>query len=347
MIHLGIIGCGWVVSYAHVKALQRLTDIVKVVALADPSPGRNELVGEELGVPPSHWYADYSEMIEQEELDCVDLALPHFLHEPITIDCVQHGLHIFSDKPLATSLQSADRILKAVEQARVIFGIAHNYLYHSVYPRSLELIAEDRIGRPFFIRHESCGGDHNIGAESYDPDWRIRSRHAGGGVLLDLGYHNIYTAEALMGSPVESVSGRVGTFATNSEVDDTAAALLYHANGGVTSVQVSRAVKGTGASVLEVHGTKGSLRCWETGDTSLEIFENSIGEWKPQSVTAGMLPDSFFGTLHAFFTAVEGNDPPRLGAAAARHNLAVIEAIYRASAENSVIRVSKVGHGNH
>ena len=118
MIHLGIIGCGWVVSYAHVKALQRLTDIVKVVALADPSPGRNELVGEELGVPPSHWYADYSEMIEQEELDGVDLALPHFLHESITIDCVQHGLHIFSDKPLATNLQSADRILKAVEQAR-------------------------------------------------------------------------------------------------------------------------------------------------------------------------------------------------------------------------------------
>ncbi len=339
MIRLGIIGCGRIVAEAHVDALQNLTDLVHVVALADPSPDRTQLVGEALGVEPAHHYSDFAEMLERETLDCVDLAVPHFLHQSITVACAQEGLHIFAEKPLGTSLESVDRILQAVERAGVTLGIAHNYLYLDAYQAALEEIAAGRIGRPFLIRSESLGGSHFPGTPSYDPDWRTQHAQAGGGALLDNGYHQIYTAEALMGAPVAKVSGRVSTFVNQQDVDDTAVALLHHANGGVTSLQVSWAVRGGGKPVLEVHGTAGSLRLWEQDDRPLEIHQNTVGEWRPVTTDARPWASSFRGLMRDFFAALATGEQPKLGGVQARHNLAVIEAIYRAGAEEQVVSV--------
>jgi len=340
MITAAVIGCGRIVAEGHAHAFQALKDRVQVIAVADPVPERRALIGEMLGVPEGARFADYRDLLSRETPDFVDLALPHFLHEEVTIACAQAGRHILSEKPLATSLESADRILEAVDKAGVYLGIMHNYRYLPHNARALELIAEGRIGDPFFVRSEGLGGGHYRGASEYDPHWRARSERSGGGALLDNGYHNIYMAEALMGSPVKSVYAHIGTYVQKQDVDDLAVVLLEHENGGVSSIQVSWAVRGGGQWVSEVHGTAGSLRFI---NGRLELFENDRGEWQPQDAGGFDHRSSFVKLFSEFITALEQGRPPRLDGRAARHNLAIVMAAYESSRRKRPVTLSELG----
>ncbi len=339
MLTAAIIGCGRIVAEGHLHAFQTLKDRVRVIALADPAPERRALVGDALDVPESARYADYRDLLHRETPDFVDLALPHFLHEEVTIACAQAGRHILTEKPLTTSLESADRILEAVARAGVRLGIIHNYRYlpHNVH--ALRLIEAGKIGEPFFIRNEGLGGGHYRGAPGYDPDWRAKGERAGGGALLDNGYHNMYVAETLMQSPVKAVFAHVGTYVQRQDVDDLAVVLLEHENGGVSSVQVSWAIRGGGQWVSEVHGTEGSLR-FVNG--RLELFENDQGQWVSQDVGERNHGRSFVGLFSDFITALEQGRPPALDGRAARHNLAIVMAAYESSRRKRPVALSEL-----
>jgi len=304
------------------------------VALADPSPERLRVIGELLDVPGERRFADYKRMLDETELDFVDLALPHFLHEEVTIYVAEQGVDILSEKPLSISLESVDRILRAVEENGVRLGVYHNYKWMPVFARAKELIEEGRIGQPFLIRFEHLGGGHYPGAQGYDPDWRTKAARAGGGCLLDNGYHYCYLAEWLMGSPVESVYGRVGTFVQRQDVDDLALLLLGHANGHTTSIQFSWAVKSGGQGASEIYGTEGTLR-FRWRDHPLALYENRVGKWDYPELGAGA--NSFSALLGEFLTTFQTGEPLPVSGEEARHNLAIVMAGYESSQQGAAV----------
>ncbi len=340
-LRVGIIGCGRIVEEGHARAFRDHSDRAEVVALADSSPERLRVVGELLDVPQEERFADYKEMLTQMELDWVDLALPHFLHEEVTVYAAEQGVDILSEKPLSTSLESVDRILKAVEENGVRLGVYHNYKWMPAFAKAKELIEEGRIGQPFLIRFEYLGGSHYPGAQGYDPDWRIKAARAGGGCLLDNGYHYCYLAEWLMGSPVESVYGRVGTFVQQQDVDDLALLLLSHANGTISSIQFSWAIKSEGQRASELYGTEGTLR-FQRGDQPLALYENQVGEWVYPEVDAEA--HSFSGLLKEFLTAFQTGGPLPVSGKEARHNLAIVMAGYESNQRGMPVSVAELLH---
>jgi len=336
-LRVGIIGCGRIVEEGHARAFLENSDRAQVVALADPSPERLKIVGELLGVPQEGRFANYKDMLAQTELDFVDLALPHFLHEEVAVYAAEQGVDILSEKPLSTSLESVDRILRAVEENDVRLGVYHNYKWMPAFAKARELIEEGRIGQPFLIRFEHLGGGHYPGAQGYDPDWRTKSARAGGGCLLDNGYHFCYLAEWLMGSPVESVYGRVETFVQQQDVDDLALLLLSHANGTISSIQQSWAVKSGGERASEIYGTEGTLRLrW--GNQPLALYENRAGRWIYPEVDTSM--HSFSSLLSEFLTAFQTGGPLPVSGEEARHNLAIVMAGYKSQETGQVIKIA-------
>jgi len=340
-LRVGIIGCGRIVEEGHARAFRDNSSRVEVVALADPSPERLRIVGESLDVPEEGRFADYKRMLAQTELDLVDLALPHFLHEEVTVYAAEQGVAILSEKPLSTSLESVDRILRAVEENDVRLGVYHNYKWMPAFAKAKELIEEGRIGQPFLVRFEYLGGGHYPGAQGYDPDWRTKAVRAGGGCLLDNGYHFCYLAEWLMGSPVESVYGRVGTFVQQQDVDDLALLLLSHANGAISSIQFSWAVKSGGERASEVYGTEGTLR-FRWGEQPLALYENRVGEWAYPEVDADA--HSFSALLGEFLTAFRTGGPMPVSGEEARHNLAIVKAGYESSQRGMPVSVAELLH---
>jgi len=341
MLRVGIIGCGRIMEEGHAPAFLKLRDRVEVVALADPSPHRRELVGDMLGVPACGRFADYADMLTNAEVDFVDLALPHFLHEEITIACAEAGVNILSEKPLSTSVASAKRMLAAVDKAGVTLGVLHNYKWQPRYRQAQAWIDEGRIGKPFFVRSEHLGGGHYKGASGYDPDWRAKAARAGGGALLDNGYHYIYLAESWMQSPVQEAYGKVGTYVQQQDVDDLAAVLLTHENGGISSVQFSWAVKATGQAVGEVHGTRGSISFTRAAPVSL--FQNDENQW----TDAELAPDSgFTGLISEYVAALEAGGQPPVTGQDALHNLAIVMAAYASAERDEPVRIADILEGS-
>ena len=332
---IGIIGFGRIAETSHLPALIELSDLVEIVAIADSSDVRRTVARKLTGLPAGKLYADYRNMLANERLDAVDIALPHFLHERAAIDSARAGVNVIIEKPLAPTLDEADRIIQAVNQAGVQLAVIHNYIYRAPEAEALRLIRQDAIGKPFLARFEYMGEGHYLGAEGYDPDWRTRSEQAGGGALLDNAYHSIYCSRQFVGVPVERVFARVATFVRPIEVDDTALVLMTHQGGAISSVQASWSTSGGGQGVGEIHGARGSLAFGRDG-VPLSIYRDSSGRWESIDVSAG---DGFASYFESCFRSLIDRKPPPVGASEARLNLALIESAYRSEALNRALEV--------
>ncbi|MDE2918948.1 MAG: Gfo/Idh/MocA family oxidoreductase, partial [Chloroflexota bacterium] len=171
-----------------------------------------------------------------------------------------------------------------------------------------------------------------VGAAAYDPTWRSRREDAGGGALLDNGYHNLYTAEAMLQSPITQVSARVGTHVREQDVDDTAALMLGHASGA-TSIVLAAWSATSATGLTEVHGDLGSIRL-DRGEAVLhtsdrtEVLENTDAD------ELGFTP-----IFRRFADAVRGDAPPLHTLAEGRRNLQLVFAGYDSAIDNQVVHV--------
>jgi predicted dehydrogenase len=122
-LKVGIIGCGCFAPF-HINALRQLSDRVSVVWAADPDAARAAAVAASIGARP---LADYRDGLAV--VDAVDILVPHHLHRPIAIDCLNAGRHVLLEKPIALTLQEADEIIAAAERSQRTFMVAYPHRY--------------------------------------------------------------------------------------------------------------------------------------------------------------------------------------------------------------------------
>ncbi len=334
MKRVGIIGCGRIAEQGHLPGYVELADRIDVVAVADPAAERRDLLGDRLHIPSASRYVEYRDLLARDDLDYVDICLPHHLHHAATIAAAEAGHNILLEKPIAANEAEALEIIAAVEQADVVFSLIHNYSRQAVPGRVLELVHAGAIGTPYLVRFEGFGNYHYQGTAAYDPGWRAKAGRGGGGALLDNGYHSIYLARNLMQSEVREVFGAVGTFARDFEVEDTALAILRHENGAITSIQ-----NGWGADrsmpAREIQGSAGSL-VLGGGEHAIELWKGEHCEY-PAPWAAE--PGAFARVFSAFCDALDDNGPVPTPAEDGLMNLRIILAAYEASRTGSVIEL--------
>jgi len=339
MLRIGLIGCGRTVQIAHAPALQALGDFYQVAAIADQSPEALERTGLQLGLAPEHRYTDYREMLTGEELNVVDIALPHAYHHETARAALMAGLHLISERPLALSIHDAEELLRIAEMRGRLISVLHFYLYYPPFREAIRAVRSGAIGDPFLIRCEGVTGGFGPGTESYHPEWHVNLEIAGGGVWLDSGYHAGYLSVALMGSPVVSLAARTENFATDLAVDDTAAALLMHENNGISSIQAAWSVPAGGQRVFEIYGTEGAIALDHEG-YPLGVFSNATRTWDHPAVDGGHA-ESFIGIFTAIAECLRFGAPPPVSHRDALHALQIITAGYRASERNAVVGVEE------
>ena len=345
-VRLGLIGCGGIVRISHAPGYQAIPELVRVTALADPVSDNLQRMGEVLAVPPDRRYADHRQMLEHAELDAVTIATPHHLHAEHAMDAAAAGLAVISEKPMATSVEQAQEVLAAVQRHGVPYAVVHNFLFAQGTERARALLAEGAAGTPFFGRAKSL---FNKTDDRADPnrEWRA-SRAAGGGAINDTAYHEIYLLETLVGSPVRYVEARVATQHFDFDVDDLALLLLEHDNGALSTVATSWCVPGGGgagggdagesANLAEVHGPAGGVRVMRRG-RGLWKYARSTGQWQevalpPQPTWAESGHAAYFA---ATFDALARGAPPPIGGELALHNLRIVAAARRATAERRAV----------
>jgi predicted dehydrogenase len=184
MLKIGIIGAGAVVQGAHVKAFQGRRD-VEVVGIADPNEAYRARVGASLGC--SRLYEDYRRLLDDRSVQALDICLPHFMHEGVVIEALSAGKDVLLEKPIALSLDQADRMMGAATKSGRQFFVALNERFFPAHRELKRIIDSGEHGRPFLALAQIVGDELT---RMNDPSsWKGDWSKAGGGALIDTGTH--------------------------------------------------------------------------------------------------------------------------------------------------------------
>lgn len=220
--------------------------------------GRNRA---KLEAVAAHWgweevETDWRTIISRKDIDVVDIAVPNALHAPIAIAAAEAGKIVLCEKPLATSLEEAERMAKAVR--RVPNLVWFNYRRVPAVAFAKQLIDQGRTGQPFHYRALYLNQSGNDPSKA--TGWRYKRSESGTGAAGDLLSHSIDLALYLNG-PISELTAMTHTFAPGRDVDDAALLLARFSNGSIGSFEVSRYGVGCqNRNTFEINGSKGMLR---------------------------------------------------------------------------------------
>ena len=236
MIRVAIVGTGGI-AHAHMEGLLTFPERCQVVALCDIYIEKAKAFREEfhLDCPV---FADYQEMLKSGiEIDLVHVCTPPYVHAQISIDAMDHGCNVLTEKPMAASLEECDAMLEAEKRNQVILGcIAQNRFRNGVW--KLKKIADSGIAGKL------CVAEVNSlwwrGHSYYDLWWRGTWEKEGGGCTLNHAVHHIDMLNWMEGGLPESVMAMLANVMhDNSEVEDLSFALLRYADKSVARVTSS------------------------------------------------------------------------------------------------------------
>jgi predicted dehydrogenase len=159
-------------------------------------------------------------LLRREQLDFVDIATPPGLHAAAMIAAAQSGVHILCEKPLTTSLRDYRRVRAAVRQAGVVLHTVHNWKYSEAFRTATQLMADGSLGPLTAIAFDTA---RNGCAVATGDNWRVRAAMAGGGILVDHGWHAFYLLLALANERPQRIRATLERRRyLDAEVEDTA-----------------------------------------------------------------------------------------------------------------------------
>lgn len=306
-IRVGVIGVG---SWANrVQIPQVLSHPeAELVALSARTPEKLQAAGEQFGV--TALYRDYEQLLAREDLDAVCISSTHSMHYEMAKAALERGLHVFCEKPLGmNSRQTAELAeLAAARNVKTMVAFTNRWLPESLYAK--RLVDEGLVGPAFHYNVCQLAGYARPGG-----NWMWRAdAELGGGVLYDLGCHNIDLALWLNG-PITAVSAlRRNTVPARNRGDevvattaaDTDAFVAEYANGCQGIFHISWTSPGDRVMRHELAGQDGmvSLSLYH------DVWDNHIAACRAgePGLAALTVPDDLQGTIPRTVETPEGRD---------------------------------------
>ncbi len=214
-LRAALIGFGQVAEKAHLPAFAEHG--VRVEAVCDESAER--LTVAEKVLPEARRYTSFAALLrEKNDIDFIDIATPPFMHASQAGTALKAGLHVLCEKPLALAPDELDGLRRPPAICgRAIFAV-HNWAFSPQWLKIQEIVHSGALGE---IRHVELQTLRTQPAASAVPgDWRRDGALAGGGILVDHGWHALYLLRRLLGGEVNRVSAHLHP--TSGTVDEEA-----------------------------------------------------------------------------------------------------------------------------
>ena len=276
-VRIGIIGIGNMGS-SHVKWIMagEIEHLV-LTAVADIREERRAWVRETY--PDVAVFDDAEALMTSGLVDAVLIATPHYLHPPLAIAELNHGLHVMSEKPAGVYTKAVREENELARKSDKTFAIMFNQRTHCMYRKVKEIIASGELGA--LRRVNWLITDWFRTQYYYDSgSWRATWDGEGGGVLLNQCPHNLDLLQWMVGMPV-----RVRAFTHNGkwhniEVEDDVTAYMEFENGA-TGVFITSTGDMPGDNRLEIVMEGGTLLC-DGGTLTLKKLSMPIEEYQKQ-----------------------------------------------------------------
>ena len=346
VVRLAIIGLG-VIGKRHAERATK-EPMCDVVAVADIDPAV-EADAKALGAT---FYADYEALAARERIDGVIIATPNHLHTPVGVTFAELGVHLLVEKPIAETVERAERLIEVAERHRVRVLVGHHRRHNPVVRAAREIVRGGGIGR---LTAVSLMWTLLKPDDYYHVPWRTGP--GGGPILINL-IHDIDNLRHICGE-IESVYAETSAAARNFDAEDTGALVLRFEGGALGTAVVSDATPSpwswemavgdnpdiihVGENCTHFFGSEAALafpglEIWRYGDAKkrgwshpLERVDTSIGQ-----------VDAIAEQLKHFCRVIRGEEAPRITATDATRTLAATLAVHEAARSGRPVKPQHV-----
>lgn len=280
----------------HVHTMEYATAIQKnpkaeLACLWDDDPARGKETADKLGVP---FQPDLEAIWADSSIEAVQITTATCQHTQVLKAAAKAGKHIFTEKVLAFTNEEAEDIAKTVRESGVIFTISYPHKTWPTLKAAKALVESGKLGKITYARVRDA---HNGSTAGWLPPHFYDAAQTGGGAMMDLGAHPMYTLNWFMGEPKSIVS--MFTQVTGKPVEDNAVSVIEFADGAIGVSETGFVTTGM-PYVLEMSGTEGSLMVHNN------ILEYSCQETDGKLVQMTDLPEASTMPIDAWIDAIGG-----------------------------------------
>ena len=193
--------------------------------------------------------------IEDPRVQALSLALPHPMHADATCLAVSAGKHVLVEKPIATTVAEADRMIEAARHAGMILMVAENMHFRAAIREACRAIAAGDVGEPLYLTAHAGGVMRPEG-------WKADRKQMGGGVMMDVGVHYVRALRLLMGEPDRVLVSRAMQIYTKMSGEDSAEMLFESRYGWRAGLLLNWAGPRGHSPDIIVSGDKGTIHLW-------------------------------------------------------------------------------------
>ena len=231
-VRLSVAGAG-LIGYRHIEEVQK-SPVCELSSIVDPHPptkiaglGTNAALSEMSSVPI---YPSLTEMLQKDKPDGVILATPNQLHADQAIECINAGITVFVEKPVAHTLAEGIRVCEAAEVAGIKVLVGHHRRHSPILHKTVEVVQSGVLGKIVCVMGSAVF--YKPDSDGYYDGPNVWRRQPGGGpILLNL-IHEIGNLRAMVGE-IAAVQALVSNAAREYEVEDTVTINLQFANGAL------------------------------------------------------------------------------------------------------------------
>jgi predicted dehydrogenase len=242
-VGIGIVGAGKIFEQ-HAIACNSLGGRAKLLALADIDEARLQKAADQYSIPFAA--GDYRSLLDRNDIDVITVCTPPVLHELVAVDALEAGKFVICEKPLAHTLESADRIIATAKKHPGKLSTVYQFRYLPEVQRTLWLRDHGRLGKLLFGRFHRFAkfeaparpakdGKPAKPAKKRSPWWG-QWQTAGGGVVMTQLIHEIDLMQHIFGRATE-VMATMETLREAIESEDTCTATVRFESGALASCQ--------------------------------------------------------------------------------------------------------------
>lgn len=329
-----LIGCGRI-STNHLKAV--LNNKLELVAVCDILETQMEELLEKHNLHNNtaiKRYTDYKKMIDENEITLISIATESGIHAEVALYCIDHGIHVIIEKPMAMNMKDANEIVRRSIEKNVKVSACHQNRFNVAVQEMRKALEMGRFGK---LSHGSIHVRWNRNKEYYtQAPWR-GTWEKDGGALMNQCIHGIDLLRWTFGDEVEEVYGQIRQqFHNYLEAEDIGMAVVKFKNGAIATIEGTTNVYPQNLEeTLYVFGEKGTVKLGGKSTNNIDVWnfsdENTIDQRNKglEETTSNVYGNGHTSLFADMVNAIENNRKPYVDAIAGRNALEMVLAIYK------------------
>ncbi len=339
-----LIGCGRI-STNHIKAA--LENGLEIVGICDVVPDRMQALLEKhnlLKDTTIERFTDYRRMIAEVKPQLVSIATESGLHGEIALFCIEQGVHVIIEKPMAMSMEEAEKILRLSKEKQVKVSACHQNRFNVAVQELRKALEEGRFGQ---LSHGSVHVRWNRSRDYYrQAPWR-GTWEQDGGALMNQCIHGIDLLRWMFGGEIEEVYGQTRRQLHDYlEAEDVGVAVVRFKNGSIATIEGTTNVYPQNLEeTLYVFGEKGTVKLGGKSTNTIDVW-NFADETKADEEKKSLKEEvkNVYGNGHTslfadMIQAIQEDRRPYVDGYAGRDALELVLAIYKSQKEGKPVKL--------